>query len=150
MLVEFALVFPLLAMLLLGLVSAGTIYNADMQLTHAAREGARYGATVPQGQTFTSGTWAENVRTLVLEREGGNLIPSQVCVALVAGNPAVAVTTSHTTAGGTSACFDDSAAGDTERRVQVSASRSMRFDALVFSQDQTINSRATARHEING
>lgn len=148
--VEFALVFPLLAMLLLGLMSAAVIYDADMQLTHAAREGARYGATVPQGQTFASGTWAQNVRKLVLEREGGDLVASQVCVALVAGNPAVAVTSTHTTAGSTTPCFDDSAAGDIERRVQVSVNRTMRFDALVFSQDQTISSRATARHEING
>lgn len=142
--------FPILAMLLIGLVSAALLYDANLQLTHATREGARYGATMPQGQTFAAGTWASNVRQLILEREGGNLTNAQVCVALVAGNPAVAVTPDHTTAGSTSPCFDDSASGETERRVQVTTTRDMDFDALVFTRVVTLDSRATARHEING
>lgn len=148
--VEFALVVPVLAMMLLGLVSAGLLLDADLQLSHAAREGARWGATVPRQQTFVSGTWASNLRTLVIEREGGNVTAAQVCVALVQGNPAVAVSTSHTTAGGTARCYDDSAAGESGRRVQVSITRTMRFDAVVFSRMQTLTSRATTRHEISG
>lgn len=148
--VEFALVFPILAMFLAGLVSAGLLLDANLQLTHATREGARYGATLPQGQAFASGTWSSNVRQLVIEREGGRLADAEVCVALVAGNPAVAVTSAHTTAGGTNPCFDDSAAGDSERRVQVTTERTLNFDALVFSRPITLSSPATARHEING
>jgi Flp pilus assembly protein TadG len=148
--VEFALVFPILATLLLGLVSAGMLYDAKLQLTHATREGSRYGATLPQGQVFASGNWAGNVRNLVIEREGGNLAPGQVCVALVVGNPAVAVSSAHTTAGGTNRCYDDSATGETERRVQVSTTRVMTLEALTFSRQQTLSTRATTRHEING
>ena len=40
-LVEFALILPLLAMLVFGLVEFGRGYNAQVTLTHAAREGVR-------------------------------------------------------------------------------------------------------------
>lgn len=39
--VEFALVLPILLLLLLGTVEFGRVYNAQMQLTAAARDGAR-------------------------------------------------------------------------------------------------------------
>jgi Flp pilus assembly protein TadG len=80
--VEFALVMPLVMVLLLGLVSAGMAWNQKLSLTHAAREGARYGATIPRDQSFTSGTWASNVRSLIVDRSGGELSGSEasVCV----------------------------------------------------------------------
>ncbi|MDR9450988.1 MAG: TadE/TadG family type IV pilus assembly protein, partial [Acidimicrobiia bacterium] len=46
-LVEFALVLPLIMMIVLGLVSAGVAYNLKITLTHAAREAARYAAILP-------------------------------------------------------------------------------------------------------
>lgn len=39
--VEFALVVPILLLLLLGIVEFGRVYNAQLQLTAAARDGAR-------------------------------------------------------------------------------------------------------------
>lgn len=39
--VEFALVVPLLLLLLLGIVEFGRVFNAQMQVTAAAREGVR-------------------------------------------------------------------------------------------------------------
>lgn len=39
--VEFALVFPLLVLVLFGIVEFGSIFNAQLMLTSAAREGAR-------------------------------------------------------------------------------------------------------------
>lgn len=39
--VEFALVFPILVVILFGIVEFGSVYNAQLQLTSAAREGAR-------------------------------------------------------------------------------------------------------------
>ena len=144
-LVEFALILPLLAMLVTGLFSSAMLYDGKMQLTHAAREGARYGAAVPDDEIFASGTWAENVRRLVIQREGGRLTEADVCVALVTGNPATAV---HTTNGGV--CFDDAGSGEANMRVQVSATRTTRFDAVAFSRDVTTTARASARFEFNG
>ena len=48
--VEFALILPLVLMLAFGMVTAGLTYNHKIDLTHAAREGARYGATLAQLQ----------------------------------------------------------------------------------------------------
>jgi Flp pilus assembly protein TadG len=39
--VEFALILPLLILLLFGIIEFGRGYNAKVTLTHAAREGAR-------------------------------------------------------------------------------------------------------------
>jgi hypothetical protein len=39
--VEFALILPILLLLLLGIMEFGRAYNAQISLTHAAREGVR-------------------------------------------------------------------------------------------------------------
>lgn len=54
--VEFALVLPLLVMLVTGIIQFGLYYNAKLTLTHAVREGARaavVGAD-PQGTVETA------------------------------------------------------------------------------------------------
>src|SRR5438445_8283280 len=93
-LVEFALILPVFMMLLLGLISGGQDYNHKLDLTHAVREGARYGSTLPSSTplgSFTSGTcagatWANVVQSTVVARSGGSLACDQVCVALVTGS----------------------------------------------------------------
>lgn len=42
--VEFALVLPILIVLLVGIFEFGMIFNAFLQINHASREGARTGA----------------------------------------------------------------------------------------------------------
>jgi Flp pilus assembly protein TadG len=42
--VEFALVLPMLIVLLVGIFEFGQIFNAYLQINHASREGARTGA----------------------------------------------------------------------------------------------------------
>lgn len=42
--VEMAIVLPLLLLILLGIVEFGRVYNVQVSLTQAAREGARYAA----------------------------------------------------------------------------------------------------------
>ena len=39
--VEFALIFPILIVILLGIIEYGSVFNAQLLLTGAAREGAR-------------------------------------------------------------------------------------------------------------
>lgn len=55
--VEFALVLPILIMLLLGITTAGVSYAHALGVTNAVREGARFGATTDA----TSATWADDV-----------------------------------------------------------------------------------------
>lgn len=80
---------PILFSLILFLATGATAFNRQMSLNQAAQEGARYGAVIPPTQTFSSGTWASNVRDLVIARGGGELDPSTgatVCVSLVKGS----------------------------------------------------------------
>lgn len=164
-LVEFALLFPVFMMLILGMFSGGIAYNQKLELTHATREGARYGATVDEKQTFspippimTDRTWAEGVRDLVVERSAGVLTPAQVtCVALVTGprnsptvvppNPAG---NSHVWMSGGGPCpykedsFDTTNPG---KRVQVSVQRPGEIRALFFTYGVQLKARANSQYE---
>jgi len=53
-LVEFAIVLPVLAVLLFGIIQFGMIFGAQVGLTNAVREAARYASTSPV--STTSGT----------------------------------------------------------------------------------------------
>jgi Flp pilus assembly protein TadG len=55
--VEFALVLPLLAMLLMGVITGGVSFTNSIGLANAVREGARFGATAD----LSSGTWVADV-----------------------------------------------------------------------------------------
>ena len=149
-LVEFALLLPVFMALVLGMFSGGIAYNQKLDVTHATREGARYGATVAVSQSFSSGTWATNVRDLIVDRASGDLsgAGTNVCVALVSGpgSAPVAVDANHTTNSGGGPCYTDGSA-DTGRRVQVSASRPSKVEALFFSWGITLNAKAVSRYE---
>ena len=153
-LVEFALLLPILAMIVFGALTAGMAYNHKMDLTHAAREGARYGATVPQAQcTPTSNcsglNWAQLVQSVVAERSFGAVTTSQVCVALVTGtgSPASPIGATYTTKADGTACYDDGN-GDTGNRVQVYIRKTDdKIDAVLFKANVTLTSKATAKFE---
>lgn len=157
-LIEFALVLPLLMVLIVGMITAGHAYDQKLQVTHAVREGARFAATVSPSQLFSNGdTWANNVRDLVVERSMGELDAAQVCVSLVEGSPGTvyAGSANYSTAGSTTPCI--AAQGypisgtDDGMRVQVTASRPGHIDLVVFGDVSfTMSSSATAKSESDG
>lgn len=158
-LVEFALVFPVVIMLIVGMVTAGHAYNQKLQVTHATREGARFAATVSPTQAFTNGdTWAHNVRDLVVERSAGVLAPGQVCVSLVEGSPGTvhAGSADYSTAGAGTPCiagqpYPVAAGTDQGLRVQVTASRPGKIELVVFGDfNFTMSASATAKSESGG
>ena len=53
--VEFALVLPILLLLVLGAIDWGWYFFIDQMVTNAAREGARAGTLLPPPPTSTSG-----------------------------------------------------------------------------------------------
>ena len=87
--VEFALIIPLLVMLLLGTITAGLVYADHVSLTNAAREGARYGAAADAAST----SWASSVQTRVQQvyfnAAGTAPTNAQVCVRLITSTGAV-------------------------------------------------------------
>jgi Flp pilus assembly protein TadG len=89
--VEFALVVPLLVMLLLGVTTAGLGMHNALGTTDAVREGARFGATtlttpVPAG--YASWSAAVQAKTVVLSA-GSVTSDTQVCVKLQKGTSTV-------------------------------------------------------------
>lgn len=85
--VELALVLPILLMLIFGAITAGLTLNSKQQLDHAAREGARYGATLPQSaepcdDSSPFRTWYECIRDQTLGAAVGTVSLSDggVCV----------------------------------------------------------------------
>ena len=87
--VEFALIVPILAMLLLGIVTAGISYSNAIGATNAVREGARYGATA---NAATSPTWGQDVVARVRGTQfDDSASATAICVQLYKeGSPAVA------------------------------------------------------------
>lgn len=149
-LVEFALTLPLLIMLLLGLFSGGLAYNQKQSLTYATSEGARYAATVPPNQTWSSGTWQSNVRQLVIDRAQGDLSDpgTTVCVSLVTGSPGV-VYQGKSTSGApciANQTYPSISATDNGLRVQVVATRPAEIQLGLFGViNFTITSSSTAK-----
>ena len=79
--VEFALVLPILAMLMMGIVTFGLAYNDHLALTNAIREASRFGAT-----TLNDSNWDDAVvdRAQEVYMNGTrNLADGEICVQLL-------------------------------------------------------------------
>ena len=152
-LVEFALIFPFLAMLLFGMLTGGMVLNRRMAISQASREGARYGATVASDQctpvTNCGGrSWAQQVRSVAVSRASGSVPAANVCVALVEGpgTAPVPLSLSHTTKSTLTPCYIDQSA-DTGKRVQVVITFTDKIEAVVTRVPVTVTSRSTSKHE---
>lgn len=159
-LVEFALIVPVFVMLLFGMITAGLALNEKQQMTHATREGARYAATVPSGQTFASPVtgWADAVERVLRERSVDTLGSAEdVCVSLVEGSygsafPLKVIKTNRDD--GISACLPEqtypATTNDAGRRVQVWATKDADIDLVLFGTiDLDLYAEATARSETS-
>ena len=138
--VEFALLLPVLIILLFGIMYGASLFNSQQTVTQAAREGARFGATLPlsafggDDETPPSTEWfdavAERARSVMGSDRPlthGGVAPS-VCVIFYYDG-------GHEDGGDADACPDDpiGAAGDDTARVQVITSRPARLELGVTS-----------------
>jgi Flp pilus assembly protein TadG len=87
--VEFALILPLLGMLLLGIITFGLTYSNHLALTNTVREGARLGATAAN-----TAAWGSSVRdrTVDLYGDATNPLPTANVCALLIQKTAAATT----------------------------------------------------------
>lgn len=150
-LVEFALILPLLVALLLGTVTGGLALAAKNSMTNAVREGARLGATLPEGASWND--WAATVRTRVVELSGGDLTTSQVCVAQVEWDAAAGAETVLGVWPTGSACPAPNepdvptSTPDGSCVVKVWAQRPADFHTFFFSKTLTLRAAAVGRYE---
>ena len=101
--VEFALILPVLIMLLLGVTTAGLTYSDHLAITNSVREAGRLGASTTFDPVAPSG-WANAVQTRVQQvyfNGGSTVATSQICVQLVnsAGGVVATPTSQGTTCG---------------------------------------------------
>lgn len=155
-LVEFALVLPVLLAFLLGTVTVGTAYDRNISMNNAARESSRYGAVRSVEGDLTA--WLENVADVAVASATGDLGSDAagqfVCVAyvypdgtsdhdrtvrLIEESGTREVQTGRT-------CFTDGRASN-ERRVQVQLIRDTDIEAVLFSQTITLNANSVTRFE---
>lgn len=149
-LVEFALLLPLFLSLAFGVLTGGTAYNRKLAITTAAREGARYGATLPSSTPV--GTLLAQVADVTESSGSGELDDGTagrlICVAFVSSTGAASKLTRTTSdASGSGTCFSD---GRTDSRVQVRVERTAEFNVFFFHPTVTLSGRSVARYEDFG
>ena len=159
-LIELAMVLPLIVMLILGMVSAGMAFNHQLALTHAAREGGRFAATLPLTNFVSMDLWLDAVAIGVVNDSTGSLGPGVpghfVCVAYVHPDGIAPFQTANRIDNGglplaynAADCFADFRP-NSERRVQIAVARDADFNALVFSSTLTLDAEAVSRFEAAG
>ncbi len=164
-LVELAIALPVLFALLLGITTAGLSYSRKISVDAAARDAARYGATLPvsnySGLAGSAG-WLAAVAAQAQQSGVNDLATSvpglSICVAYVYPNGtattdsnAVLVRTGSgdTYSTGTNAtCFADGLAASM-RRVQVLVRRQSSIEAVVFSTTVSLSAQGLARFEAS-
>jgi hypothetical protein len=161
-LLEFAVVLPILLALLVGIITSGAALNRSNSLNNAARESARFGATLPADNLTW---WLNKVADVAIDAATGDLADGTdgryVCAAFVYPKGTVPADSSvgedHTVrievdATGTktittgSDCYPDGRPND-ERRVQVVAERTTDLQFFFFDRVVTIDGQSAARYE---
>src|SRR5262249_17407438 len=149
--VEFALVLPVLLILILGILTGGLSLSRGLSLSSASREATRFGATYPT--TVGISTWLDGVASRAVTEANGGLdsgVGSRcLCVAFVSPGTTTNDTTYMREQTGSAApvytpnatCFSDGRPSD-ERRVQVLLSRTTVVDTFVTQRTVTVSSKS--------
>lgn len=151
--VEFALVFPLLAMLIFGGLTAGLALDARQQVNHAVRDAARYGATLPStGAPCGAGsTYFTCVRDRALAAAVGSMTLTRdgLCVSLIAEDDTASTAYFGQSSGSATApCYAETPAV-TGPRVQVRAEREAQLNVVLFHPTITMVAEAVSVYEVD-
>ena len=124
--VEFALVVPMLLMVLMGTITAGLTYSHHLSINNAARESARFGASLDY--SLPASNWASSVRDRVLQSyaDSSSALPSSnVCVRLVSSSGTSLAAATGTSCGTEPNSPADMAAGSCVVKVWISKPESI-------------------------
>jgi Flp pilus assembly protein TadG len=151
--VEFALLLPLFLIILFGVIFFGFAFNTKINLTQAARESARYGATLSlkasaPGNSGTIDTWLAKVTTVATSAGGDDLKSGTsgryICVAYVSTSTTKSLTTGSGGPSSGSPCYDD---GRSDDRVQVVVRSDAMFNGLLFGGTVTLDGQTSTHFE---
>lgn len=146
-------------MLLVGTVTSTVAYSQKTSLQTAAREGSRFGATLPVNSDIT--TWLTRVLQVTKNASnkdlGSGVHGQSICVAYVYPNGTAAGdrntrlqetagVVGAPTSGASATCFNDGRPND-ERRVQVLVGRKATVQAVLFSKEVQLPAQSVARFE---
>ena len=158
--VEFAIVLPVLLILLLGMVSGANAWNQSQSISHGAQLAARFASTLPlPTNTDDMDDWLDEIIDRSIAASAGTMDAGTagraVCVAYV--DPAGAAPDKTASrridaAGnrtlGTTECFADGQ-GTTAKRVQVVMERSGTLDIGFHRQTLHLSREVAYRYEID-
>lgn len=140
----------------LGTLSGGFAYEEWLALSHTAREGARYGATLPGADTGGSGTtsWLDQVAQQAQAAYAGSTVPANltICVAYLTLSGGSVQGQYRTQTGSGSPSYGSGMCGTSpgnlpDPRVLVVATQPAVFNAVLFSTSMTLSSQGIARYE---
>ena len=162
-LVEFALVLPVLMMLLLGMVSGASAWNQSQGLGQGGRVAARYASTLPLPASITETTmttWLDGITDRAIAASEATMTTGvagrAVCVAYV--NPAGSaidqtysrrINATGTRTYGVTECFSDGQ-GTSEIRVQVLMERDGFLDVGFYRHALYLRRNVVYRYEADG
>ncbi len=138
------MVLPLVVALLLGIFTGGAAYFRKISLVDAARDAARYGASLKHDAASGGiATWRQRVKTRVVELSGGAVTMADVCADLV------------TPTGSNTACGVNDPAGSNAdpsvlapaSLVKVSVTKPTKVEFGFFTRTPTIRAKVVARYE---
>ena len=139
-----ALVLPMAMSALLGIFTGGNAYFMKISMVDAAREGARYGASLkaPGGSLPD---WRQAVRIRVATLSGGQVEASDVCAELVVPT----LVTPNTACGipDPAGAASDPSILTPASVVKVSVRKGTKLEFLFFSSNKTLSAGAAARYE---
>lgn len=146
---EFALILPLLLILIFGMLTGGIVLNRGLSLSHAAREASRYGATLPRTDPMSG--WLNAVADRAESASAGELDPAipdrYVCVAFVS-DATDNLERGDDRVNDGDPCFADGRPAD-EARVQVVVERAGEIMGVFFTVPLTLDSEAASRYELD-
>ncbi len=150
--VEFALLFPLFLVIVFGIVNMGFGFNQKINLTQAARETSRYGATLSVAAAGGTTEWLNKVTAVAVSAAGGDngdLADDRsgryICVALITPASKNSKTTGTGGPAATAECYDDGR-GD-EARVQVVVKSHTVVDFVFLGGKITVGSESVTHYE---
>lgn len=148
--VEFALLLPVLMLILFGIIFGGFAFNTKLTITQAAREGARFAATLPTEDGTTppaaDADWFDDVVERIEESAFGdaglNTGERYICVRFVADDGIEQIEEV-----GTGDCTVDSTTVSDRERIEVVVSRPTTLQFIFASFDVELRSIGVSRYE---